>query len=191
MWRAIFPLSSTQLIYPKNSIEQVIVVVKVHEQSHFLMYFQHVYFADVCHVLCLPSLGHALSLPLQRKAGVDKGWGGRADAWAGHGKLQLQPKLWLPRSQFGVLALRPCCFSSGLIASFQCNSCAGGEQPISVSRCAEQCMLQFFCSTADPLKQSRCLLFTIDEKIGGDLLCPACCWRVRVPFWQMHFPTSS
>lgn len=76
MWRAIFPLSSTQSIYPKNSIEQVIVVVKVHEQSHFLMYFQHVYFADVCHVLCLPSLGHALSLPLQRKAGVDKGWGG-------------------------------------------------------------------------------------------------------------------
>lgn len=80
MWHAIFPLYSTQLIYPKNSIEQVIVVVKVREQSHFLMYFQHVYFADVCQVLCLPSLllSHALSLPLQRKVGVDKGWEGES-----------------------------------------------------------------------------------------------------------------
>lgn len=74
------PHSSTHSIYPKNTIERVTKVVKVHGQPHFLMYFQHVYFADTCPVLCLlsPSPGHALRLPLHGKAGAGKGWEGES-----------------------------------------------------------------------------------------------------------------
>lgn len=74
------PLSSTHLVYRKNTIEWVTKVVKVHGQPHFLMYFQHVYFANMCPVLCLlsPSPSHALRWPLHRKAGADEQWEGES-----------------------------------------------------------------------------------------------------------------
>lgn len=75
-------------------------------------------------------------------------------------RCNLQAKLQLPRSELSVLLAGSGCFSSLLVTSFQSNAHTGWEQ-------SPYAMLQY---AAVFLQCGISLKFTVDEKVGRDLL---------------------
>lgn len=126
-----------------------------------------------------PSPSPALAPPLSGRAGAGEGWEGQScSVGRGDGLWPLrhspQPELWLPSSQpsthpldqAGSPRFQPCHFNAELTP---------GTVPMC---CAAEC---------------RGIPAVQQEKVGGDLLHPVCCWDIHctpvpVPFWQMLCP---